>query len=225
MADRAGQASSTRRAGSSSSPTCSATGCRPRRPTRTDYPTLVTIHDNVQAQRRALHDAVRDRARGLRLWLVDGCAAGLSLGRAVPRRGGAHRGQLRRRPHRGAQPGVPALADGDAGGCAAAYRQWPLLRRTARREAGVRPDLRRLGAQPGFLSRRPASGGRPAAQPRRAGSGDLPARPTGRSGSAPAPPPTFMPSFAPGTRRHQRQRAVRRRSGHAPCGRSRRACC
>ena len=60
--------------------------------------------------------AVRHRASGLRLWLVDGRVAGLSLGGAVSRRGGPHRGELRRRAHRRAQPGVPARSDGDAGG-------------------------------------------------------------------------------------------------------------
>ena len=79
-----------------------------------DYPSLVTIYDNVQVQRRALREHVRHRARRLRLWLVDGCAAGVPLGGAVSRCGRPHRGELRRRAHRRAQPGVPARADGDA---------------------------------------------------------------------------------------------------------------
>ena len=122
-----------------------------------DYPSLVTIFDNVQVQRHALRDLVRHRACGVRVWLVDGRAAGLSLGRTVPRRGGPHRGELRRRAHRRAQPGVPARSDGDAGGGTGAHRRRPFLCRATRGQAGVRPHLCGLGAQSGFLPRGTAS--------------------------------------------------------------------
>ena len=53
-----------------------------------NYPALVTVFDNVQAQRRLLQEVFGSTA-GVRVWLVDGRVAGLSLGGAVSRRGGS----------------------------------------------------------------------------------------------------------------------------------------
>ena len=137
----------------------------------------------------------------------------------------AHRRQLRRRAHRRAQPGVPALADGDAGGRTAAYRQRPLFRRTACGEARVRAYLRGLGAQPGFLPGRPAPGGGPAAEPRRAGPGNVPEhRLGGPVRRAPRRQPLCSASHL-GCRGYQRQRAVSTATCSVRCGRSGRACC
>ena len=166
-----------------------------------DYPALVTIHDNVQVQRRLLSEHFGIERACLRVWLVDGRVAGLSLGGAVSRRGGPHRGELRRGAHLGAQPGVSARADGDAGSRAAAYRQWPLHRGAARREASVRTHLCRLGAQPGFLSCRTCIShpGRRPILARRIWRRSC--APIGRIASAPARRPISTPSCAPGKRR------------------------
>ena len=168
---------------------------------------------------------VRRGPPGLRLRLVDGRAAGLSLGGAVPRCGGPHRGELRRGAHRGAQPGVPARADGGAGGRAGAHRQRPLHPGTARRQARLRPHLRRLGAQPGFLSRQSASGIRTATQSRRARSRHFPAHRLGGSRSAPVPPPTCTRSCAPGMRRISAPMRCTTATCRTRCGRSGPACC
>ena len=88
--------------------------------------------------------AVRRRSREDGLWLVDGRAAGLSLGRAVRRGGRAHRRQLRLGQDRAAQLRLPRRrAHGGAERAHAAG--WP---------ARHGPHLCRLGAQPDLLSPR-----------------------------------------------------------------------
>ncbi|MEJ1978518.1 MAG: hypothetical protein WDN49_22800 [Acetobacteraceae bacterium] len=67
-----------------------------------DWPGLVTSWDNVHAQRRLLSGAVRRGSGGVRVWLLDGRAAGLSLGGRVPGRGGQRGGGVRQRAHGGA---------------------------------------------------------------------------------------------------------------------------
>ena len=117
-----------------------------------DYPTLVTIHDNVQAQRAALHALFGiERVACVYGWSM-GALQALPLGRAVSRCRRPYRRQLRRRPDGGAQPGLPPVPDGDAGSRAAAYRQRAVLGRTAIGQARLRTHLCRLGAEPGFFT-------------------------------------------------------------------------
>ena len=97
--------------------------------------------------------------------------------------------------------------------------------RTARREARLRADLRRLGAQPGFLSRRPAPRRRSDAQPGRARPGDVPEDRLGGPLRRPSGRQPVCPASHLGCRRHQRQRPVRRRPRAPRCARSGRGCC
>jgi hypothetical protein len=85
------------------------------------YPPLVTTADNVRAQRRFL------RSDRLRLWLLNGGAAGLPLGGSPSRTGRARNRRLRQRSHVGSQSGLLAVAHADAGGCPRAYRRRSLL--------------------------------------------------------------------------------------------------
>ena len=121
-----------------------------------NYPPLVTIFDNVQVQRRLLRRTVRHRR-------IVACVYGWSMGALQAYHWAAlfpdavdrivvNCGVARTSVHNQV---FLRWADGDAGSRAAAYRQRPLHRRAARRQAGVRPHLCRLGAQPGFLSCRP----------------------------------------------------------------------
>ena len=169
--------------------------------------------------------AVRHRARGMCLWLVDGRIAGLSLGRAVSRCSGPHRGELRRRAHRRAQPGVPAQPDGDAGGRAGTYRRRPFLGRTASRRSGRsgasmrRGRSARISIAPDCISRRvrsPISARRTWIRS---------CAPTGRSASARVPPPTSTRSCAPGMPRTSVPMRCTTAICRARCERSARACC
>src|SRR5271165_114154 len=103
--------------------------------------------------------APRHRTHRAGLRLVDGRPAGLSLGGALSRNGGADRRRLRQRANGAAQFRFPRRhqirADGRSG----------MARRLFRRAAGARiagngPDLCRLGIEPSLLPRRALAYGR-----------------------------------------------------------------
>ena len=133
---------STRRGTSSSFPTCSATGCRPRRRTRPGSIPSVTTYDNVMQQRRCCPNCSASRAcSGLRL--VDGRQQAYhwaalfpdAVERIVVNCGSAKRRRTTRLPRRRAHGGAGGA---DTGGGPARHG----------------PHLCRLGAEPELLSRR-----------------------------------------------------------------------
>ena len=96
------------------------------------------------------------RPSRLRLRFLNGGAAGLSLGGSLSRTGRASDRRLRQRSHVGSQPGLPAVAHGDAGGGPGAYRRRSLLHDPDESPARLRPDLCGLGDEPGLVSRQPS---------------------------------------------------------------------
>ena len=157
----------------------------------------VTTYDNVTQQRRLLERGVRRRSGENGLWLVDGRAAGLSLGGVVRRCGRAHRGQLRLGEDRAAQLRLPRRR---------AHR--PAGRpHAAGRPARHGPHLRRLGAQPDLLSPRAV------ARARFQGSRGLPGALLGGRLPAPRHARPAGPALDLAGRRHLGQRSLSRR----PC--------
>ncbi len=100
--------------------------------------------------RPAARRAMGDRPAPRRLRLVDGRAAGLSLGGPLSGQGRPRGRELRQRPHRDAQPRLPEGPHGRPGSGARASRRRLVLGRAGRRAPRLRPNLRGLGAQPGF---------------------------------------------------------------------------
>ena len=189
--------------------------------TRRPSPTLVTIRDNVQAQRRLLREVFGVE----RLACVYGWSMGAlqayhwaalfpdAVDRIVVNCGSARTAVHNRVFLLGLMAVLEAapeyLGDGR------------FTARAARRHARLRPHLRRLGAEPGFLPRRPAPGIRRA---RRARPRHLPAHGLGGALRRP-PPPTCYAQLRTWDAADISANALYGGDLARRCGRSRRACC
>ena len=171
-----------------------------------DRPRGVSARHDLRQRRLpapAGHRASGHRADPARRRLLDGRAAGVSVGRAVSGDGGGDRADLRHRAHFAAQLRVSRRAEGGAD------RRRRVQRRLVRDAAGERADrlrarLRRLGLLAGLLSRARVHEDGPVVDRRRAAvlRGALPiARRQRSAGDA----------VDLAARRHQRQPAVQRR--------------
>ena len=177
-----------------------------------DYPSLVTIFDNVQTQRRALRELFGiERVACVYGWSMGALQAYHwaalfpdAVDRIVVNCGVARTAVHNQVFLRSLMATLEAAPEHT--------RRRPLLGRAARRQAGIRTHLCGVGAQPGLLSRRTASGVRATAQSRRTRPRDVPPhRLGGPLRCAPRRQPVCAASDL-GCRRHQRQHALWRRS-------------
>ena len=220
LAHRRRTGSSTRPAGSSSSQTCSRTGCRRARPRRR------TIRARHPRRQRARAAPAADRAfRREAPPAVYGFSMGAmqayhwaALYPEMVERAIVVCGSARTATHNKVfLLGPPAHARSRA----RASRQRPVLAPSrSSRSSALSAISTPAGAEPGFLPRRS-----PSHRARRARPRHFPAHRLGRALFAPPRRQPLRAGARPGTRRHQRQRALRRRPRAARCRRSAPRCC